>query len=88
MSSVIMKGLSTVARFDNLAVGTGGQEEQGVRNCQNGDEEQAKTSTVAINSRKQKHFVSRFPGTGPRAKELCPKACEDTRDTHQKNVWI
>lgn len=26
---------------------------------------------------------------GPPAKELCPKTCEDTRDTHIKNIfWI
>lgn len=45
----------------------------------NGGEEQAKFLTVTINSHKQKHPVSRFPGTGPPARELCPKACEDTR---------
>lgn len=42
----------------------------------NGGEEQAKFLTVTINSHKQKHPVSRFPGTGPPARELCPKAWE------------
>lgn len=51
-----------------------------------GGEEQAKILTVAINSHKQDHLVNRFPGTGPPANELSPKACEATRATQQKFI--
>lgn len=50
----------------------------------NGGEERSKILTVAIKSHKQKHLASRCPGTGPPVKELCPKACEDTRHTPKK----